>query len=542
MVSSVDSRASEAPRRRRTADRVVVASALAVGMLAFALARASLLPDISNWDTAEAQTVPPLLGTMHPTGYPAYTVLGWLASFILQPLGSAAFVMNLTSAILLGITAGTTVLLVRMLTDRLPLAVAAGLGIAATPVAWSLGVRADVHALHLALVAVLLLALVGWERARRDDRPGADRWLLVAAALFGVALADHRLVVLLVPGIVGFVLLVEPAILRRPRLLLGAVGLALGTAALFYLELPLRAGLLPAPLVYGHPDTFVGFWEVVLGTQFGGGIASPIDDLGGKVAGLLSLADAQLGPLGPLAGVAAIVTAARRPTYAVLTIPAVVLTWFFAANYENADIGRYYAVPALIAWTWLAIGADALIAALVGDGSSDAPEPDDEHAPGGGPAPVGASRAPGRTLKAFVTVAAAALLLAPTAIAFPARWASIDASADTSGRVWLEAALQALPADAVVLSWWSYSTPLWYAQHIEGRRLDIRVVDDRTRLDEGLGDVTDVIDANLGLRPVYLIRVDQREQRALLSRYLLTQIAMPVGDALVRVDGRRGAG
>ena len=59
----------------------------------------------------------------------------------------------------------------------------------------------------------------------------------------------------------------------------------------------------------------------------------------------------------------------------------------------------------------------------------------------------------------------------------------------------------------VVVSWWSYSTPLWYAQLVEGRRPDVAIVDDRTRLDQDLGDVNDVIDANLG-RPVYLIRGD----------------------------------
>jgi hypothetical protein len=37
--------------------------------------------------------------------------------------------------------------------------------------------------------------------------------------------------------------------------------------------------------------------------------------------------------------------------------------------------------------------------------------------------------------------------------------------------------------------------PLWYAQLVEGRRPDIAIIDDWTRLDEQLGDLTDVIDA-----------------------------------------------
>ena len=41
--------------------------------------------------------------------------------------------------------------------------------------------------------------------------------------------------------------------------------------------------------------------------------------------------------------------------------------------------------------------------------------------------------------------------------------------------------------NAVIVSWWSYSTPLWYAQVIEGRRPDIDIIDDRTRLDREPG-------------------------------------------------------
>ncbi len=55
---------------------------------AFAVYRTTLLPGLCAWDTAEAQTVLPVLGTMHPTGFPAYVVIGWLASVVFAPLGS----------------------------------------------------------------------------------------------------------------------------------------------------------------------------------------------------------------------------------------------------------------------------------------------------------------------------------------------------------------------------------------------------------------------------------------------------------------------
>jgi hypothetical protein len=89
--------------------------------------------------------------------------------------------------------------------------------------------------------------------------------------------------------------------------------------------------------------------------------------------------------------------------------------------------------------------------------------------------------------------------------------------------------------NAVVVSWWSFSTTLWYGQHIEGRFAGGYVVDDRTRLDAELGDVDDVIDSYLGTRPVYVIREDPVELDALHRRYALE----PTGAmSLLRVTGR----
>jgi len=107
--------------------------------------------------------------------------------------------------------------------------------------------------------------------------------------------------------------------------------------------------------------------------------------------------------------------------------------------------------------------------------------------------------------------------------------------------LWTDHVLDVMDEDALILSWWSYSTPLWYAQKVEGRRPDIAIVDDRTRLDENLGSLTDVIDANLGRRPVYVMRLDQRELALLAARYDLDYIDGKDASALTRVIGLKAA-
>jgi hypothetical protein len=117
--------------------------------------------------------------------------------------------------------------------------------------------------------------------------------------------------------------------------------------------------------------------------------------------------------------------------------------------------------------------------------------------------------APDPAVGLAMTIVLATLLLLPTSADLDGRARLVDRSRDTLAAEWTDDALAVMEPNAVIVSWWSYSTPLWYAQHIEGRRTDIRVVDDRTRLDEGLGEVNDVIDANLGRSPVYVIRLQE---------------------------------
>jgi hypothetical protein len=481
-----------------------------VGVGAFVAARLALQPGVGFWDTAELQVVAPLLGTAHPTGFPTYVILGWLVNIVLTPFGEPAFRMNLFAALSVAVAAAVTVDLVRVLTRSVVLGLAAGLGMALTGLVWEIGTHAEAHALHLALVAILFRLLVEWEEV------GRDRTLVAAAVVFGLAAGNHSLTLLLAPPIALYVVAVEPDILRRPRFVVACVATAVVTVTLVYLELPLRAGPFRAPLVYGQPETWDGFWYVALAEQFRGSLIAPFDDLPGKLAMLIGRTVDAFGPLAPLLPIAFAATAILRPAYALASGTAVFITCFFAASYINALIERYYVVPVLFAWTWLAILAAGL-ATLTGYA-------------------VATDRRP----QAIVATGLAVLLLLPTAVAVPDRFEAVDRRDDVLARRWVDRALEAIEQDAVVISWWSYSTTLWYAQLIEGRRPDIDIIDDRTRLDRALGSIYDVIDANLPTRPVYVIRVEPPELAGLRARYVLDGVEGVEASLLARVVGPRG--
>jgi hypothetical protein len=526
------------------------AGPIAVGLVAFVLGRAALLPGLAFWDTGEFQAVAPLLGTAHPTGYPAYVVLGWLASIAFAPLGEAAFRLNLLAAVLFAGACGLTVVLVQELTGRALVAIGAGLLLALTPLSWGMGTHADPHTFHLTLVALLLVLLVGWENRRAAGAAGADRWLLAAAGVFGIAAANHSLSLLLVPAIGLFVLAVDPRIVLRPRLWGACLAIAAGVAALLYLELPIRAAM-GAPLVYGRPDTWEGFTYVLTGEQFRGDVLPLFTDLEGKVAELMERAVEQLGVLAPLVLAGFVATAWRRPRYALLSGVAFLVTCLFNAAYVNAAIDRYYLGPLLLAVSWLGVGAAAVADALVPRGVAPEPPPTAGEPPptAGEPPPTAGEPPPGSRSRALpaspaavlVSLAALAILVGPALLAAPHSFAQADRSRDVAARQWIDETLAMLPEGALVQSWWSFSTPLWYATLVEGRRPDITVVDDRDLLDENLGTVDDLIEANIGRRPVFVLRAGV-EILDLAHRWVLERWDDPGGiQAVWRVLARKGA-
>src|SRR5450830_1784384 len=165
----------------------------------------TLAPGISNWDTAEFQTVGPLLGTAHPTGYPAYVILGWLASIVLQPFGDPAYRMNLLQALLAAFAVAGTIGTVQVLTGMRWIAVAAGLLLAWSGLFWQFSTHADPDMFHLGLVALIFVLLLVWERRRLfgdTSNPGrGDRWLVAMSVVYGVAWTNHSLVLVLSPAI-----------------------------------------------------------------------------------------------------------------------------------------------------------------------------------------------------------------------------------------------------------------------------------------------------------------------------------------------------
>lgn len=535
MVTATETIATGVARMGR---RIAILGPLIVAVIVVAAIRPGLLPGVGYWDTGEFQTILPIMGTAHPTGYPTYVVLGWVVNLLLAPLGEPAFRMNVLSLLCVAVAGALTVHLVARLTGRVAIGMAAGLAVALGPATWRIATHADPHTLHLALVAALFALLVRWDQARLSGRPTADRWLIAATVVFGLSVGNHSLTLLLAAPVGLYVLSIEPRIFLRPRLVATCVLALAGTVVAVYLELPLRAGPFRAPLVYGSPDTWAGFWYVALGEQFRGSVVDPLGELPRKFAALTRLASAEFGYLTPLIPVAFVATTFRHWRYALLTGSAMAITLLFNASYANADISRYYLGPSLWAWTWLAILAGVIVEQVAGfPADSEDEDVDETRVPSAPP-----WWHPARLAASMFTVLLAGLLLVPTVTGLQVRAEVADSSHDTAARQWVTAVLADVEPDAVIVSWWSTSTVLWYAQFVDHERLDVTVIDDRTRLDLDYGEATDVIARFLGSRPVYVIRANDDDLRKVSDLFDLTPAGGPATTNLYRVLGPRSLG
>lgn len=242
------------PRLSALSDRRL---ALLIALAALLIYLVTLAPGVVNLadDSLEFQYLGWPAAIPHPTGYPLYaTLLTALAHLV--PIGELAWRANALSALFASAAVALTYLVGRgMALSRIGAGAAAAF-IALSPTFWANATVAEVYALHLCLVAALLFALLRW--SDEVERGGDGRWLIAAAAVVGLGLAHHRMIVLWLPAALLFWGLIRRRSAARPATPWAALVLALLLPLAFYLYLPLRAQV--GSLDGGYSEVGFGCW------------------------------------------------------------------------------------------------------------------------------------------------------------------------------------------------------------------------------------------------------------------------------------------
>src|SRR4030095_9709728 len=149
--------------------------------------------DIVVGDTGELITAAVSLGVAHPPGYPLFTMLGHVFSFL--PLGSMPFRVNLLAVVCDALTVGVIYFTALRLTrSRLAAAIAA-LVLAFNPTFWTWSLAAEVFPLNNLLAALLIYLVVVWR-----ESPEKTSLLVACCFVGGLPLTNHQTIVLLGPA------------------------------------------------------------------------------------------------------------------------------------------------------------------------------------------------------------------------------------------------------------------------------------------------------------------------------------------------------
>lgn len=426
--------------RARAGRRAAAAAAIAgSGIIAFALYVATLAPGVMWYDMGEFATASSTLGIAHNTGYPLLILLG--KAFTLLPAGgNDAWRVNLMSAAFTALAVALVAWIIVDLTGDAFAACIGALTLAFAGTVWASATWATSYGLNLFFLALITKLMFAWHRDRRPE-------LLIAAAFaFGLAMCNHRLIVLAAPA--SFALLVSARRDVSPRAaLLAMAALALGLAV--YAYLPIRGEQEPA-LSWARPAN----WHTYASMFVNGQTPSAYwrFDLAGRwrVPWEYARFDLTLAGLALAAAGGALCAMRRRAIAAYLAVivaldVAIVLTYSIH-NVYNYLTPAYFALALLIgvAAAWI------MERARRADGGIDlAPWP-------------------------RVAITGAVLALLPAWLA-ASNFARVDRSGDYTAQDFARTTLERLPPRAVVMTDSWAASPLWYAQLAEGMRNDVLV-------------------------------------------------------------------
>jgi hypothetical protein len=335
-----------------------------VALISLVVYALTMSPTVGFIDSGELATVATTLGIAHPTGYPLFTMLGWIAAHI--PLGSEEIVrLNAMAAAFTACAVFLLFLVAFRLVSHVArkvqgqkrvdgfLVLSASAGgtamLAFSTTFWSQAVAVEVYSLHLLMIGAILLVYL---RAREERVPGL--WYAVAF-LAGLSFSNHMTTVLLMPGLLTLYFMEGPSGTARWGLLArSTIFFILGLTP--YLYLPLRTMRSPV-MDWGNPSTLSKLLAHMSGRQYSVWIFSSTEVAVRQFSYFLSSVPGEFVVIGLVFAVIGIVALWRaHRTTAIGTVVMFVSCIAYAVNYDIHDIDSYFLLAFVCIGLWGACG------------------------------------------------------------------------------------------------------------------------------------------------------------------------------------------
>ena len=360
-------------------------------LISFTLYLFTLAPAVTFEDSGELITAAYSLGIPHEPGYPLFTMIGHLFTWI--PFGSVAWRVNLMSAVFSALGAALitsfTISLIEVAfvqKSRQPSkkvanpkseldpqkskilkyvsALAAGIFSATALTNWSQSIITEVYGLHAFFVGLVLVLTIRWYQASDENK--RQSYFFSICFTVGLAFTNHPTTLLLLAVLVVFAFLVDKEFLLNPKRFLK--GTAIFVAGLLpFAYLPIASGFDPV-MDWGNPETLDNFLAVITRQQYRRESWSSFEKFIPQIKYSAELLMRQWPPVllvAGLVGLAVLFNRSRHFFYFFLlfilfTMPVTtVLTDFDVAgenaiiNAQNKDIATVFYIPAYQAFAAL---------------------------------------------------------------------------------------------------------------------------------------------------------------------------------------------
>ncbi len=450
------------------------------GLVAFAVYLITLSPSVVQIDSGELAAVQSTLGIAHPTGYPLFTLLGFLFSKIPLPFTNI-LKANLLAAIFCGLG---VVFLVRsasfMLghpqakaepkaagkkskdkktlkpeapramdeTARVASSAFSGLLAAFSLTIWKQGTSVEVYSLHILLISLIIYFLLKAYFSPSDTKTGTSLKPWIVFFLFlGLGFANHMTTLLIIPGAGLLFFWKEKLNERSFRKIFYALPVFFGVLVVFYSYLPIRASQKPA-INWGNPVNGENFWRHFTGKQYRVWLFSSSESAREHLAYFIKSLPVEFAIIGLAIVIIGYFYARKRSKkISWFLLASFVFTVFYAINYDISDIDSYFILAYISLALFAAFGFARLFELL---------------------------KARKRTAKLAVPILALPLLFQ-----FVINIPKTDQSGLFTYEDYTRSLLSSVEPGSVIFSYqWDYFiSAALYFQEVEGFRKDVAVID-----------------------------------------------------------------
>lgn len=426
--------------------------ALVPFIILFFIYNFTVAPSVIQIDSGELAAVQYTLGIAHPTGYPLFTILGYL--FLQLPL----FASNIFQANFLALvfTSVSTIFLSKILYEilshykgiilennfiKLLIINTSVIVLGLSTTFWFQSNSVEVYSLHLLLISISLFILI---KAYLGN--GSKYWYLFAY-LFGLSLTNHMTSILIIPS--AIFMYFKKFGLKKESLIFG-IKLSLITiisAGIVYLYLPFRAMQSPE-LNWGNPINLENFLRHFTGAQYQVWIFSSFESSKKQLTYFITNIPNEFyypSLLFIITGVFSLFK--KNKIIFSFTFLLLLVTIFYSINYDIVDIDSYFLLAYISLIIFFAFGlltATEFIKSL-------------------------------KYQKSFLILA---FLILPSLQALN-NFKNVDQSDNYIFEDYTKANLSTLPNNSILFSYqWDYLiSPSYYFQFVENFRRDITVID-----------------------------------------------------------------